>query len=419
MKPLPASANPIANAGQLAAEEEVRGMWALPQTKAARDQAAQLWRIAHGTDVPDAMQSRFDEAMDGWVSNYLFKAAATDAAAPRFVRNFMPGYRWHGADVPDARMGGDNPDNCYRLTAIVPGARYRVNGRILDRQPAHVSFTLVENWGTSITVQTLELPGILIDDDGGFTITIDGEAAAGRPNHMTSSARTKFLFVRDTMLDWACETPLALEIERLDKPPVLCGPEQRLDEALRRMLEDVPLYYWFFRLSAGKPVNSMAAPVAVAGFGGLVTQASSLGRLNLAEDQAAVVRFDPAGARYCSFQMASWWYRSIDAHRRQSGLTAAQAEANADGTVTLVVSTRDPGFANWVDSAGLEDLLPMIRWQGLPRDNGQQGPRLWLDIVSWPEIDRHLPVTATRLDAAQRALRLAGRQRDWDRRTSP
>ena len=408
--------NPIANPGQFAAEEEVRQMWALPQTRAARDRAAGLWRVGHGVDIPAGLLDSFDSAMDGWVTNYLFKAAAIDPADPRLVRNFMPAYRWNGRDVPDARMGGDNPDNCYRLAGIAPDGRYRVSGRILDAQPAHVSFTLVENWGTSVTVQTLELPGIAVDEEGRFTISIDATPAAGRPNHMQSTPRTKFLFVRDSMMDWSSETPLQLEIERLDSAAAR-SLEERLDEGLRRMCEDVPLYYWFFRLSAGKPVNTLVQPVRVAGYGGLVTQASSLGRLHLEDDQAAIIRFDPAGACYNSFQMATWWYRSIDAHRIPSGLTAAQAEPNADGTISLIVSARDPGVANWIDTGGLKDLLPMIRWQGIPAEQVREGPRHWLDVIPCAEIDRHLP-EARRIDAAERATRIAQRRRDWDRRTT-
>ena len=208
--------NPIANRDQFAAEEEVRAMWNLPQTQAARAHCAQLWRVGHGGDVPAQVEPYFDHAMDGWISNYLFKAAAMDSVRPRFVRNFMPGYSWNGQDVPDARMGGDNPDNCYRLCGIAHGGRYRVTGSVIDARPAHVSFTLVENWGTSMTAQTIELPGIDIAEDGSFTITIDDRPANGRPNHMTTNPRVKFLFVRDSMMDWARETPLQLEIERLD-----------------------------------------------------------------------------------------------------------------------------------------------------------------------------------------------------------
>lgn len=409
--------NPIANADQFAAEEEVRQMWGLPQTRAARAHAAQLWRVGHGTDIPDGLLAEFDAAMDGWVSNYLFKAAAMDPAHPRLVRNFMPAYSWGGREVPDARMGGDNPDNCYRLCGIAHGGRYRLEGRVVGEAPAQASFTLVENWGTSVTAHTVELADLERAPDGSFVITIDDQPANGRANHLTTTGRVKFLFIRDSMMDWARESPLDLSITRLDderRAPL--SLEERLEEALRRMKEEVPLYYWFFRLSAGQAVNTMPQPIRTASVGGLVTQASSLGRLHLADDQAAVIRFDPAGADYCSLNLVMWWYRSIDAHLRQSGLTAAMAHPSGDGTITCVVSKRDPGIANWIDTGGYADLLPMVRWQGLPQLSRGEGPRHWLDIVPFAEIDRHLPDDVQRIDAAGRRAQLASRQAAWNRR---
>lgn len=409
--------NPIANPGQFAAEAEVRAMWDEPETKAARDHCAQLWRIGHGTDVPPQVEPLFDEAMDAWASNYLFKAAARDPVRPRFVRDFMPGHSWNGGAVPDARMGGDNPDNCYRVAGIAHGGRYRVTGQVMKTRPAHVSFTLVENWGTSMTVQTVELPGIAMADDGSFTITIDDQPANGRPNHMTTTPRVKFLFVRDSMMDWETETPLKLGIERIDAPGIApLSFEERLNEALRRMREDVPLYFWFFRLSAGHAVNSMPQPIRPGSVGGLVTQASSLGRLRLEDDQAAIIRFDPAGAAYSSLQLAMWWYRSIDAHRLQSGLSAAQAVRDGDGLITAVVSAADPGIANWVQTDGLRDLLPMIRWQGLPASPQGRGPIHWLEVVPVAKIDAHLPAAMARVGAAERKAQIEARRAAWARR---
>ncbi len=409
--------NPIANPGQFAAEDEVRAMWELPQTHAARAHCAQLWRVGHGSDVPAEVEPLFDRAMDAWISNYLVRAAAMDAVSPRIVRGMMPAHSWNGHDVPDARMGGDNPDNCYRFAGIAHGGRYRVSGRVSDVRPPHCSFTLVENWGTSVTIQTIEWPGIEIADDGTFAITIDDQLANGRPNHMTTNPRVKFLFIRDSMMDWQRETPMALEIERLDAPGTApLSLEARLDEALRRAREDVPLYYWFFRLSAGHPVNTIAQPMRTASVGGLVTQATSIGRLHLEDDEAAIVRFDPAGALYSSVQMAMWWYHSVDPHLLQSGLTAAQAQPNGDGTFTTVISARDPGIANWVQTGGLRDLLPMVRFQGLPAVQQGDGPRHWLDIVPITELDRHLSADVARIGTAERETQLATHRQAFARR---
>ena len=58
------SANPVANPSQFAAEAEVRAMWEQTQTRAAKAHCAQLWRIAHGPEVPPGIDHLFDPAMD-------------------------------------------------------------------------------------------------------------------------------------------------------------------------------------------------------------------------------------------------------------------------------------------------------------------------------------------------------------------
>lgn len=407
--------NPNATAEQFAAECEVAAMWDMPQTAAARAHVAELWRVGHGVDVPTGIHDSFEAAADGYLTNYLFKAAAMDGGRPRFVRAFMPGYCWQGRDIRDSRMGGDNPDNCYRLAGIAHGGSYRVSGRVLANRPAHVSFTLVENWGTSVTTQTIELAAINLGEDGTFAITIDDREAEGRQNHMTTNPRTKFLFVRDSMMDWENETPLELAVERMGGPENnALGFEQRLDEALRRAREDVPLYFWFFRLSAGKAANTMPQPVRTATYGGLVTQATSIGRLHLGDDEAAIIRFAPVGADYNSLQLASWWYRSIDAHLLQTGLSAAQAACDAQGVITAVVSAQDPGIVNWVQTGGNKHLLPMIRWQGLGPDSA--APWHEMRIVPLRDLAQALDGGSAEIDARARAAQLAARRSAWARR---
>ena len=195
--------------------------------------------------------------MDEYAFNYVIKAAASDAQHPRFVRNFMPPYRWFGREVPGARMGGDNPDNCYRLAGIEHGARYEVHGRIVGTRPRSLTFTLVANYGTSVTVQTLDFSEVQCDPTGEFTLFIDGSAGDGRANHLRTAPGTKFLFVRDSMEDWAHETPVGLSIRRIDAANAdPLTDEMMAARAAHRMTEDVPLYYWFTRLFSGRARNT-------------------------------------------------------------------------------------------------------------------------------------------------------------------
>lgn len=405
--------NPIANRDQFAAEEAALRVLALPKVQEARKKAAFLWRLAHGVDVSEQALETFDDAMDEWVTNYVLKAAASDANHPRFVRVFMPPHAWHGLTIPGARIGGDNPDNCYRFAAVAHGARYAVRGRAVGPLPASVTFTLVANFGSSVTVQTLEYRALEVAADGTFTILIDAEPPAGRANHLRTIPAVKFLFVRDSFGDWTSETPLELKIERLDAP--LADPltdAEIADRAVLRLIEDIPLYYWFTRLCTGKPVNTMVSPIPSGQLGGLVSQAGTQSCFKLDDDEAAVLTIDPAGADYTAISACDWWFRSLEYWDRTASLTHANAIRDPDGCYTYVMSAQDPGVHNWVDACGRSEVLLLYRWQGLPAVPVRSGPAVRMArVVKLAELGKVLPQYTAMVSVQERA-----QQREWRRK---
>jgi hypothetical protein len=410
--------NPLDTADQRAAEADVRAMWATPRVRAAREAAAGLFRVAYGVDSPaDALPS-FDAAIDEYVTNYLFKAAASDAAHPRFVRDFRPAYDGSGGAVPGARMGGDNPDNCYRLAGIAHGGRYRVTVTPNGPEPASTSFTLTGNYGTSVTIHTIEDWQMVREADGRFVITIDDQPANGRPNHLTTAPNVKFLFVRESLEDWATETPCSFAIERLDAvdAPAL-AVEQMAERAAFRLVEEVPLYFWFQRLFSGLAPNTIRPPLNSTGLGGLVTQAGVQGHFVLGDDDVALLRLHPAGARYVAVSLTDWWFRSLDAHEAQSSLTQHQMVPDADGWFSVVIARRDPGVANWLDTRGLSTVLFLARWQALPAEPVGDGPRITCEVMSTDRLPDALR-RAQAIDPATRARRIAERRAAWARRTT-
>ena len=411
--------NPIFNADQLAAERDVLAMWQTETVKCCRATVGHLFEIGYGSDTPKDLLADFDRAMDEYVTNYLFKAAVSDAAHPRFVRDFMPAYDWDGVDVPGARMGGDNPDNCYRLAGVEHGGRYRITGRPTGVEPAHTSFTLTGNYGTSVTIQTLESGQLHREEDGSFTITIDEQPANGRPNHLTTAPHAKFLFIRETFEDWSRECSFDLSIERLDsvERPRLTV-EEMASRAAFRAVEDVPLYFWFQRLFSGLPVNSFRPPQNSATLGGLVTQAGIQAWYQLEPDEAVVVRYQPAGATYVSTELANWWFQSLDCHERQSSLTRAQSVIDADGWISVVIARRDPGVANWLDTGDERTVLFFLRWQGLPAIPQEGGPQLEVTKTTIVELPKNL-TDAQLVVPGFREQQIAARQAAWRRRTSP
>lgn len=410
--------NPIANREQCAAEEAALRVLQLDTYGAARRKVASLWRLAYGEDAREEALPSFEAAMDEYAFNYVLKASASDENYPRFVRDFMPPHTWFGRVLPGARMGGDNPDNCYRVAGVKHGARYEVHGRVVGRAGSSVTFTLVANYGTSVTIQTLDFADVQCATDGSFMLTIDAEPAIGRANHLRTAPGCKFLFVRDSMEDWATETPLALAIRRIDSPDAdPLTDEQMAQRAAHRMVEDVPLYYWFTRLFSAKPVNTLTLEMSSGSLGGLVTQAGAQGRLKLAADEAAVITVDPAGARYSGLVAHDWWFRSLPYSNRTASLTSSSSHANRDGRFTYVVSRRDPGVHNWIDPCGLQETLVLYRWQGLPAQKVRQGPAV--DPVRIVKLDRLadvLPRETVWVNAAERARQIEARERACARR---
>ena len=403
-------------ARQAAAEQRARGLLQRPVLEKARRQCGFLWQMAYGVDTPDDAAPEFDDAMDEYLANYVLKAVASDGNYPAFVQDFMTPW----GERLGARMGGDNPDNGYRLCGITHGASYRVRGRPRGKSkpPSNVSFTLTANYGTSVTVDLIEDFQLVRAADGSFEITIDDQPANGRNNHLTTAPQAKFLYVRDSIGDWRTERPFLLEVERLEPPSAPPLSDQEMAErAAFRAVEDVPLYYWFQRLTASGEVNALRGPVESNSFGGLVTQASALGRIRLGEDDIGILTYDPADAAYVALSAYDWWFRSIDTAVHQSSLTQANAQRNADGTITCVIAREDPGVANWIDVGAYRTVLLLIRWQGLPLQRARQ-PVQTLKLVKRGTLSENLPAGMAMISPAERAAQYRDRKFDalhrWD-----
>lgn len=411
--------NPLANTDQRDLEDIAMRVRDMPVVRDARKQAAFLWRVAYGHNgaTPEA-EALFESAMDEYAFNYILKAVNSDANHPRIVQDFMPPHTWFGRAVPGARMGGDNPDNAYRIIPIAHGARYELRGRIIGKRPSSVTYTLMTNFGTSKTIATLEQDDIQLDADGcSFTVTVDDQPANGRPNHLTTAPGVKLMFVRDSFNDWEKETANALFIRRLDPPAAKPKSEAEMAAlAAEIMVDDVPLYYWFTRLCSGKEPNLLPTPMASASLGGLVTQTGLQGLFKLADDEAIVITYGTGGAKYSGPCMQDWWFRTVEYWERQTSLTLGHSLPNADGTYTVVVSHVDPGVHNWVDTGGLHELLVVQRWQGLPKTPGGSGPTMQTRHVKISELPGVLPAETVRVTPAERQQQLARRRAAYARR---
>jgi hypothetical protein len=409
--------NPCANSDQRAVEDLALRLIRRPEVRRAREHAGLLWRaVAEFTAGPQT--SRFEEMMDDYTFNYALKAANSDPAQPRVLRSYVPAAHWFGRDVPGSRWGGDNPDNAYRLIPIAAGGRYEIHGRRMPGGIANVTYALVANSATSVTLSVLEDRDVAVRPDGTFVITIDERQPEDLVNHIQNKPGAMYLFIRDAAGDWETETPNALRVRRLDASRATPPSEEVLAQrAAQFMVADVYLLYWFTRLNYNGPVNVMREPRGSGPVGGLRSQMGSQGVIRLADDEAMIITSGSGGAAYRGIVLHDVWYRAIEYWKRQSSLNTAQMVPDADGQYTFVVAHADPGVANWLDTGGLGEIYALHRWQGLPpHDAAEDAPKIRSEVIKLKDLDRKLPSAVQRIDAAERKRRLERRLASFQRR---
>jgi hypothetical protein len=319
---------------------------------------------------------------------------------------------------PYTKMGLDNPDTLYFHAYLRDDAEYVVTGR--RGSTADLSFQVLKGDYSPVEVpdslSAFDDRAIEIGADGAFELRF-GPSGGGR-NSFRLGAGSSMLLVREVYSDWSAERRGTISIRRDDRAgcaPPPAGPDamaKRYGVAgkilLARLRTFLAFPEWFY---LNEPVNTMTPPRPTPG--GLATQFSSAGHLDLAEDQAMIVTVPAAGrdvAPYQGIQLGSMWYVSLDYINHQTSLTGDQARIDPDRRLRFVISERDPGLANWLELTGRRRGYVQIRWQRLTRDlTEEDGPRV--EVVPFGEVPGRLPYyDEARVSPEQWRARIAARQ---------
>ena len=366
---------------------------------------------------PDAARTiRADAAAVAF--NALQLIVNSDAERPALMWSGDAPHRWHGIDVPFASYGLNNPDNIYRFIPIDGASRYEIAGRNAAHQPAQTTYFLYNSIpGSGAGPIDEPIDGLLDKDmqagpNGAFTITIDGDPANGRPNHIGSRADAKLLIIRESLSDWAKEAPAQLTVKRIagptPKPAATDGAVA--DETLS--LAKKMVAYWMQYPNAyimKAPANTVGKPNARGGKWGYTVN----GRFALGADEALIVTLDPASASYVGFQLADPWAIPLEFVHHLSSLANAQAKPNPDGTYIYVLAAKDPGVWNWLDTEGSRSGVFGIRWQNLTDDSRIANAVRSAKLVKLAELPSALPAGTPMATPAERKAQIAARAENW------
>ena len=357
--------------------------------------------------------------------------ATEDPLRPRALWTFNAPRKSDGVDIPGTRFI-ESTDSIYRVVTVDAVHHYEISGRIpLEGPPAFLTF---EVWNAAQGLQPdVRYMGhftgddLVLDPDGSFVLLVGPEPADSRKNYL-QTAHGGWIIIRQSLSDWMTQSPvqgLAVRmLETADGPaPTFAELEKRLVEVLpmaasvnrtymHRMFEersDEGLYIGF-----GNSLNHLNPTVATRGGAwGYVTGTKYL----LGDDEALVITMEPDDARYFSIQLQDAWGRTLDprftTNRNNSG-----SIPNPDETITYVITRKDPGVANWLDTRGYGSGSVIMRWQGVAASENGKPAELIRDsrLVPFDELMNTLPDGVPMMSADARNLELQRRKLAYERR---
>jgi hypothetical protein len=409
------SPNPLATNDQELLDGRLAAFSSAHPFSAEREFVRMSYLDGYGETPSDEAISRLDIAVDELVHGAMAVSLNSNGQRPR-VHWLGAGTRdWFGVNVPGSRWAFDNPDNAYRTIPIDPAGAYVIRGQRTGDGPADMTFSLINDPVTQGTEAFLDGKALVVGEDGSYSITVDGEPAGQRVNHIQTTAAAQLLFIRSNLGDWANEEHDELHVEYLGEAAEELSDEEVAARTTAFLHKAGPIYGLALlgAKTRGQPANTFPAPSAVSTPGALVSQANSFGHFRIRDDECLLVTLDPGGAGYFIVPVTDPWMVGVDPSR-QTSLNQSQAVADVDGRYTFVVSLQDPGVHNWVDAAGLHEGTMMIRWQRLPAGGGT--PALEVQLLNLSELDAALPAGTLMLNAAEREEQLSARRADYLRR---
>jgi hypothetical protein len=273
-------------------------------------------------------------------------------------------------------VGQPNADTVYRTARITPGGTYRLRGkrgtaRIV--KIGEIAPNLGEGGSNAKQVGGMrayhDVNALRVDRDGRFDVILSPERPAGYTGdwwRLDPSANR--LLLRIVSSEWGKEQDPTFSIERLDAPVARPRPSAaQLEQRLRRLPAATSAIALLFvdhvaALRREGYVNKLKV-LDVSQQGGLAGQFYYEGAYDLADDEALILEAKvPARCAYYSLILTNGIYETTDWTNNQSSLNDAQARADKDGVLRVVVAAKDPGVPNWLDTAGYRQGLVQGRW---------------------------------------------------------
>ncbi len=300
--------------------------------------------------------------------------------------------------------GMECPDGLYTGSALRGGESYRLHG---NRGTARYVGLQTMN-GIASTCNAL-VDELEVDEDGNFEVILSADEQSG--NWMRIEGEHPTLTVRHFFYDWDIEVPSSLQIERIGGSAR--SQDRSLDQgaAVSRQLVALGDFVhanlkFFLDFGEAPPVNGFLPGIDRSAMGAAAENRPVIGRWALDAAEALILEVEPPEGVYWSYSLGNPWWETIHYGRHQSSLNARQAAVDSDGLVRVVLSARDPGVANWLDTAGHSNgamILRCVRTETAPTPTAR--------VVKFDDIASALPADTKFVKPEERQAILTARRR--------
>lgn len=376
--------------------------------------AAEDARIA--TEATERFASRTDHRASAYHGLLEAHSMAYDmAVAPRMDSPIINTRSWfHNTHT----LGGTSGD-LYHVTAVVDGRhRYRLSGRVGDMKILVMqTFNTIFGGEGQKQVTHADLAA-MADADGRFEAILSAEPEEGNWIALDPKSSSNLLFIRRFYDDWYGDRG-ELDIELLSGPidhgdNDVAATSRRIRNAADLLtflvkMWNIDVYDLYLRHNGGiknrvavVPGTEIASDTA-----GSPNTIYSWGIFDLKDDEALLIETDAPEAGFWSYQIQNVWTKPINYLDHQSEINQRIAAVDSDGKFRAVISHKDPGIANWLDTDGHKEGTIVGRAYHAREVPSQPT----VTLIKAAEIDRHLPADTRRVTPEERAKAMRVRRK--------
>jgi hypothetical protein len=316
--------------------------------------------------------------------------------------------------------GAPSPDFRYHWTKIDGARRYRIWGTRGQTPWLHIQAQ--RGWWGDADQSNLgswDVDQFERSADGSFEIIAAPDEQPGNWMRLDRSAHNICLLVRDIWDDWEVGSGAVIHIEPLDSLPSdsLLLSEADIAQRLRAIAHQTTfsLQTWMRmveEVDAAVGMNRFWLPTEdVTKIGGNPLAGYVKMLYDLTPEQALIIECEIPQVKHWSLQLADFFYQTLDYRFHQSSINNKQAVIDGDGKVRVVLSARDPGVPNWVDTSGFLQAYAQWRWYLSDRF-----PVPATKLVPVADVRQHLPRATPSVSPALRRRQVDERRRQVGRR---